>query len=600
MSRLKFLSAYFFAPILAVFLFFVIFQIWKIDLTIPSFGYDTDATLFLFYIKNIIDSGWIFTNQYVGLPHLTEPFNIYDFPIQSDLFNLGIFKLFSLFTNNAALIANIFFILTFALIAATSFIVLRVFKISIFAATIISVIYAFMPYHMWRGVWHLFLSNYMIVPLSVMVALWISSDKISIFGKNQKGQFSANWNKFFFISAAIAIFAAMNGVYYAYYSCVLFVFAWFIRGFKQGKFLDKNTTEALILCGMTFITLICLFFPTFIYQMSHGSNLSVGGRSVWQSEYYALRIADLLMPITGHYIENFAQVRDLFNSLVMAGPERASASLGFAASWGFLFLLMWLIGKNFSQENSLLVRTIKRFSLDKNEQNLISDLAVLNFLSLLFASVGGLVMFISMRVPLIRSHCRFSIFIAFLALFLLAIIFDKIIEKKIGGKKIYAQILLFLVMILAVLDQTGREFYNRIHSPEAHKKYFSDRNFVAEIEKEMPSRSMIFILPVSKFPEVDRYQELVAYVNSKELRWSYPSMVGRESNDWQQRVSKLDFKKFIAELKAAGFAGIYIDRPQYREELNYKKLLEMEALLSAYSKAPPLVSENKQLVFFKI
>lgn len=600
MKLLKNCSTYLIAPILAVICFAIVFQIWKIDLTVPAFGYDTDAVLFLFYIKNIIDTGWIFTNNYVGLPHLTEVFSIYDFPIQSDLFDLAVFKLFSYFTNNAALIANLFFILSFALIAATSFIVLRVFKVSIFTATIISVIYAFLPYHILRGVWHLFLSNYMIVPFAVMVGLWISSDKLGIFGVNDKQQYCVKWNKYFFISALVSILAAISGVYYAYYSCVIFVFAWFLRSFKKGGFLNKGTTEPLFLCVITLVTLVALFLPTFIYQIQHGYNPMVGGRSVAESEFYALRIIDLLMPLSGHHIEALSNLRNNFNLLVEANAERSPATLGFTGAIGFIFLLMWLIGKAIASENSFLEKTIKKFSLSKNDQNTISDLAVFNLLSVLFATVGGLVMFISTSFPLIRSHVRFCIFIAFFALFLIAIISDKIIEKKICGKKIYTQIVLFILMILAVYDQTGRGLVGYTQNHMGLEKYESDHEFVAEIENSMPPQAMIFMLPFSQFPEVDVYQQLVGYVNSKQLRWSYPSIVGRESSQWQQQVVTLEFKKFIAAIKKAGFEGIYIDRPQYCGTYSPAKLVEMEKMLHSYSKSPMLISKNKQLVFFKI
>ncbi len=600
MNLFKKIFPYFAAPFLALIIFCLVFEIWKIDLTVPSFGYDADAVFSLFCIKNIVDTGWIFTNSYVGLPHLTEVFSTYDFPIQSDLFDLVVFKIFSYFTSNAALIANLFFILSFALIAATSFIVLRVFKISIFTATIISVIYAFLPYHMMRGVWHLFLSNYMIAPFSVMVALWISSDKLGIFGVNDKQQYCIKWNKFFFISAAIAIFAAMSGVYYAYYSCIIFIFAWFLRAFKKGSFLNKGTTEPILLCVITLQTLVVLFLPTLLYQIQNGYNSMVGGRDAIQSEHYALRVIDLLMPLSGHHIEALSNLRNNFNLLVDASAERVSATLGFTGAIGFIFLLMWLIGKAISAENSFLEKTIKRFSLTKNDQNLISDLAIFNLLSVLFASVGGLVMFISMSFPLIRSHARFCIFIAFFALFLIAIISDKIIERKICGKKIYAQIALFILMILAVYDQTGRGLVSYVQNHIGLEKYQSDHEFVAKIENSMPPQAMIFMLPFSKFPEFDVYQQLVAYINSKQLRWSYPSIAGRESSKWQQQVVTLEFKKFIAAIKKAGFAGIYIDRPQYRDKYSLAKLGEIEKLLKSYSKSPMLISKNKQLVFFKI
>jgi len=155
-------------------------------------------------------------------------------------------------------------------------------------------------------------------------------------------------------------------------------------------------------------------------------------------------------------------------------------------------------------------------------------------------------------------------------------------------------------MILAVYDQTGRGLVDYVKNHGELEKYHSDHEFVVEIENSMPPQAMIFILPFSKFPEFDMYQELVAYVNSKQLRWSYPAISGRESSNWQEVVVNLEFKKFIAEIKKAGFVGIYIDRNQYREKFGFVKLNEIEKSLRLYSKGLVLVSKNKKLVFFKI
>lgn len=600
MTALRKFSTYLVAPILAVLLFAFLFKLWSVDLTTPVFGYDTDSVLCLFYIKNIIDTGWIFTNSYVGLPHINEVFNIYDFPIQSDIFNLGIFKLFAVFTDNPALIANLFFILTFAFIAFASFLALRAFDISVFSATIISVIYAFLPYHILRSVGHLFLSNYMVVPLAIMVALWIIQDKLKIFGKNAKGQYTIIWNKYFTIGVAVAIFISCNGVYHAYYSCIIFIFAWFVRGLRNGAFLCRGLAEVILICVAAVVTLIILYFPTLIYQMQHGANAMVGGRATWQSEFYALRIIDMLLPITGHHIDSFSLLRDKFNDLIGSTAERNAATLGILSSIGFVSLLLWSLAKTVTQENLFLQRTIKKFSLEKKDQELISDLSALNILTILFASVGGFVMFISMTVPLIRSHARFCIFIAFFALFFMAIIFDKIIEKKLWRRKIYTQIFLFVLMILGVYDQVGKGRTEYVAQKYAIEKYSSDHDFVAEIEKAVPPQSAIYMLPFSKFPEVDVYQQLVGYVNSKQLRWSYPAIVGRETSDWQQYVSTLDFKTSLAEIKKAGFVGIYVDRPQYVGTYSKAKLKDLEKFLRAQTKSPVIVSRNKQLLFFKI
>ena len=170
--------------------------------------------------------------------------------------------------------------------------------------------------------------------------------------------------------------------------------------------------------------------PSFYYWFEHGLNSGAAIRDRDDSEFFGLKISSLFLPAGNHYIEYFAKVRGLFNEYTFEA-ESACESLGILGSVGFLFLLLWLLGKSFFDEKgSFLQKTIQKFSLKRDEQNLIAHLAGLNLLVVFFATVGGLVMFIAIPFPLIRSHARFSIFIAFLALFLIAIIFDKIIESK--------------------------------------------------------------------------------------------------------------------------------------------------------------------------
>ncbi len=602
MKLLKNSAIYLLAPALSIAVFTLVFQIWKIDLNLPTFNYNNDGLFHLFVIKNIIDTGWFIDNPNLGLPHFSEIFNIYDFPLQVDLLQILIIKFFTYFSDNPFLIANCFFILTFALIAGSSFIVLRSFQISIFTACCISVLYAFLPYHFTRNIWHLFLSNYMVAPLAIMIGLWIASDKISVVGMNKKGQYCLSLNKFFLIAAAICVLIAISGVYYAYYSCIIFIFAGILQGLKKESFFDKNFASAISLCVIIFAVLSYLYLPTLIYHLNHGFNSQVASRGVGDSEFFGLRIVNLLLPVSNHYLNYFSNLTNAFEKLVSGESERSAASLGIIGSIGFLFLILWLVGKNFEQENSFLKKTIKKFSLKKDDQNLISNLAALNILSVLFATSGGLVMLFSMAFPLLRSHARFCVFIAFISLFLMAMIFDKIIQKKLFDKKSLAQMAIFFVTVLAIFDQVGMVSNLSAQSEAMKNKFVNDRNFIEKIEASQAAQSMIFVLPSYSFPESDgdNYGSLVAYIHSKNLRWSYPAIAGRESSNWQQKIIALDFKEFIAGIKQAGFRGVYLDRSQYFATYGGEKLLVLEKQLKSIATKPALVSQNALLVFFEI
>jgi len=609
MKNLKKISLYFVAPILSVATFILLFQLWKLDLHAPIFAYGHDALIAFFLIKNIIQTGWFSSNELVGWPHLI-PFSLNDFPMHADGFNFLILKAFTYFSSDPFLIVNCFFILTFALTSFTSFIALRSLGITAFTAIIVSILYSFTPYHFYRGTWHVFLSNYSPIPLIIMVSLWIAAGKIKMIDVNEKGQFYLNPNRFFFFALAICIFVSGGGIYYALYSCVIFVFAWILYGLKKGIFSDRQFFTVTFLCSAIIIVLLFLHIPSFFYWMQNGMNGNATYRSMEQSELYGLKIITLFLPVQNHYLEYLSNVRKIYDTNVLT-YESTFTSLGIIGAVGFLFLLLWLFTKNQDGEKSFLQRTIQKYSLNEKDQNLISDLAGLNLFMVLFAVVGGLVMLFAMPFPMLRSHARFSIFIAFLSLTLIAIIFDKIIKKKLFGKKIFAQILVVAIATLAMFDQVGQlspDILQR-ETPLEIKvimaKFNSDHHFVEEIEKTMPTGAMIMQMPVVIFPEGGTYELMMGYIYSKNLRWSYPVIRGRKSAMWQLKTAKLDFKDFIIELKKAGFSGVYIDRilmSQLKEDeaQGWRDLIKFEKQLKSIAKRPPITSQNKLLVFFEI
>ena len=223
--------------------------------------------------------------------------------------------------------------------------------------------------------------------------------------------------------------------------------------------------------------------------------------------------------------------------------ERVAENLGILGSAGFIFLLFWIIGNNHNSKLSVINKTSNTLNLDHKEQSFISDLAKLNLLSIFFATAGGLVMFISMNVPMLRSHARFCLFIAFFSLSLIALISDKTLQKYCKNKA-KAKITLIFIFVLAILDQTGNLSSNYVQPQELINAYNNDRQFITKIEQELPTGSAVMILPVFAFPiyKDNNYKSLTGYLHSDNLKWSYPVIRGRESYDWQKSLDILPVK----------------------------------------------------------
>src|SRR5437879_7632677 len=127
-------------------------------------------------IKGMVENGWYLHNPAVGAP---TGLDMYDFPM-AELLHFGILKLLACFTSDVALIHNLYYLLGFPLAMLTSLLVLRYFQVSFLPALVVSLLFAFLPYHFLRLL-HLFLASYYLIPLLVMVILWIYMGRLPFF-----------------------------------------------------------------------------------------------------------------------------------------------------------------------------------------------------------------------------------------------------------------------------------------------------------------------------------------------------------------------------------------------------------------------------------
>ncbi|MBQ6519012.1 MAG: hypothetical protein IJI14_09840, partial [Anaerolineaceae bacterium] len=78
--------------------------------------------------------------------------------------------------------------------------------------------------------------------------------------------------------------------------------------------------------------------------------------------------------------------------------------------------------------------------------------------------------------------------------------------------------------------------------------------------------------PFHRFPEsgsVNRmtdYMELLGYIHTDNIRWSFGAHKGSDGDKWNQFVSQMDMPSLIETIISTGFRGIYIESRAYTEE----------------------------------
>src|SRR5262245_4451702 len=476
---------YLVAVILCLWILVMMLKLYRAELAIP-FTYEGDALFYSMLIKAIITNGWYLRNDSVGAPQGQE---MYDFP-QPDHFNYLQIKLMGLFTSDFATVLNLFYLLTFPLTTICALYVLRKFNISRGPALLASLLYTFTFYHLSRSQHHLMYTAYYPVPLMVMVMLWVCGEKLSIIRvENGRTRFALRSPGLIAGLIICVLIASTGGAYYSFFAILLLASAALYQAIRRRSYLKLITPVFLI--AVIFGVFVANLTPNIIYRLNHGRT-DAAERNAGESEFYALKIAQLLTPADEHRLRPLAKFKTRYNQTPLSN-ENVDSSLGFIGGFGFLFLIGWLLYRKGRDEAD-------------QPRELFNHLSMLNATAVLIGTVGGFgSLFAHLVSPQIRAYNRISVYIAFFSLFAVAILLELLSRRffQTRRRRIVFLILIPLLITIGVLDQTKKRHYRDYNVVKT--EYLSDRDFIRRIESASAPRSMIFQLPIHMFPEGESY-----------------------------------------------------------------------------------------------
>jgi len=569
----------------------------RADLRIP-FYYSVGGGDLFFYLplyKTIAETGWYTENPWLGAPGMMK---LYDFPINETGLMLGVKLLFAL-CGDPFLAANLYFLLTFVTAAVSSLFVLRKFGVGGQVAVATSLLFAFLPYHFWRGPFHPFASTYHAIPLVTMVALFLCRSEALVFERSATGSVRWVWSRRRALPVLIAcVLASLSGPYYAFFATFL-ILAGGAIGFMRKPGIDR-VLDALVAAGLVIGLFAAQLVPNALYAAREGANGTPLKRELAYFYPYSLRIANLLRPVPGHRISGLdrslprertkppADLAWLYND---TNEAEVCTPLGSLGSIGFLTLVALGLAAPCALTRS---------------KPVLGDLGQLNFGVLLVGLNGGFGEWIALHITtMIRCYNRLSIFTGFFSLAGLGLLATRR-ACEIGaepaplprGFHLGWLALLWLVTALGLLDQIP-PILTPDHTRDS-EAFRSDHEFVAAIEKALPPRSMVFQLPQHTFPEFGRrfqmydYSHFRGYLHSRQLRWSYGAVRGREARIHSLLALQTPTKQ-VDTLVAGGFRGVYVDRGGYESG--------GEALIRALlQKVPqePIRNRDGSLLLFRL
>lgn len=569
-------------------LVYVLMDMKNFDLAYPMSYDGGDGMSYLANAVMFTEGNTVMETDRLGAPYGYAGYDFYASSVHN--FDNMLLKILVDVTGQPVFALNILFLLLFPMISLSAYFVLRQMNIKQWVAAAGALTYAFMPYLFMRGMNHFVLASYYFVPISILYCMWIYQDESFLrFDKT----FFRNWKNWFAIILSACI--ANNGIaYYAFFTCFFLVITGIVKALKEKKFCYLGKAGLLIVSIVAFM-LISLI-PAFKYILENGVNEEGVVRTIDGVETYSLKIAQLFMPLNSHGNSRIAGIIDEYNEAMPLVNENYMAYLGVMGSIGFLILLIVLF--------------LKKMGDDKPFKVQLEILSLLNIAGILLSTIGGFGSLFGLLVTsMIRCYNRISIFIAFIAIaavcVLLSVLCDRILSldkfSDIVRKCIYGG----FAAVISILTIWGIWFqYPGLpYDYLGFKEYYqSDKEFIEQIEASLPTGAMIYQLPYHEYPEggavndMNDYDLWVGYIHSKNLRWSYGGVAGREADNWLRTIDNSDIPNMIKEIKAKGFEGIYIDRRAYEDD----ELYELEQDLEKALGVEPVISSNKKLSFFHI
>ncbi|HIZ62691.1 MAG TPA: hypothetical protein H9724_08000 [Candidatus Gemmiger avistercoris] len=540
------------------------FQLWRLDWQVPML-YGGDGIYWVGQVQRSYGDltaslGWPFYQP----PSPYEP----NYDLIYDLFVAFV----GLFTKDTGVVFNLYVLVIPFANALAGYAVFRMTGMRRWLAFAFGVTFGLCPYVQQRLAGHMMLAAVEFVPFSVLLCFWCAEDPT--FGRPGKGflRNPRNW-----LALAFAWGIANNGAaYYPYFTC-FFLCVTALCLILRDRRLSAGT-PCFLTIGEIVLWMIPDFFPMVLGMIAGvGSTLTNGVyRSPIGADIYSLRISSLLLSPNGYGWDKLARWFQRYFHLLATdeGPmynENAYGYLGIVGVIAFLALLALLFrNHDWRAGREAVPRLSDRLWL----------LGRLNVAALLLASIASFGGLIGIFLRFIRGYNRISPYIAFFALLAAGLWAEWFLRNHRGRGKALFTAVLAVVLAYSYWEQQG--LFNPKYE-EVQTTWYQDAAFMEEVEQAAGEDAVIFQLPYMKNFENGSLNNMWDYtllrgpLHSDTLRFSYGAGYGTENDVWYKETSELEPEAMVAELRAQGVAGIYLDLDGYAAEDQQQTLQDLVA-----------------------
>lgn len=534
------------------------------------YTFNGDAVDKLVQIKTVSETGWLFNNPRLGFPY---GYDRLDFP-RFDSLNYAIMGAVSYMTTPGTAM-NLYFIAGFYLIAFSGFFGFRLLGLSAPVAVICSLVFAFIPYHIIRGVSHLTNGTYYLIPLGVLVAVRLAQGTINVHSSSGRRELLLS----IFVAILLPLQTPYNGVFFVFLCGVSAIIL--LTNTRNWRYL---VAPALII-GVVVTTFMAEQIPRWIHVAEHGS-VSVP-RTPQDAEIYAMRINQIIVPAHNHRIDVAREFSKSFNeTMEVPNTEVRGQYVGAIGVIG-IFVLFWSFFIERNKDND-----------DFRDLGTLRILAIMTFAMFALAIVSGVGNFIAYFITdKIRAYNRILPFVAFCCIFSGGWALQKIISLLPSFSRNAAILILGTCVVLEAtpLGWTKESRNASIADYDTAKEYFKG------IEDRFGLGARLFQLPVVWYPEAGPRNRMIDYDHFKPylltdtLVVSYGNGMSRKGFAWSHGVAKMPPADMTTELASKDFDAILVDGFGYQPEALSLLIYQLEITLGK-----PVVSSDHRWFAFAL
>jgi len=497
--------------------------------------------------------------------------------------------LFASLSGGPWLAINRFVLYTFWITAFCAYISFRLLKLYRIPSFLGAIAFTLIPYHQPYSVGLANMSGFVLM-LAVLFRIVIGKNLTNLLTDHFGQRYSEKLNRALNLSLllSVVLFQLTSTLYYLIFAIILTLT---LIGYFTILNFDSQKLRTLVLVFFLQIAVILLDLAPIIFsRLKAGLTLneqSTGDRRPFAAYINGGDPLALFMPFSDRSIyydlaSKFPRFRNFYteySSQIKDGYEYIIYPGGLIVLLAALLLVLKLFGTRLNSND-----TIEWRSMNLELRVLVSLL----LLCIAWYSRSGLGTLFSFFFPYVRGYARFSVFVLFISIAVIAMMASDAKSLKIKFLAIFSLILVNLDVVsnIYVINQSNTNSMVRIVGESERERqpigsdeisfrslgHLGTTKLVDFAEKNLESACSVQVLPMSSFM-VDFNLGVVSYYNldlikpglePSTIRWSSGGISGTPNNaftdSWLPSYQKGEYGNLIQELKSQGNCGILFFR----------------------------------------